>query len=189
MAARLDDAALDLDGSDATSTNTAATADTEAPAAPKRGRGRPRKNPTAGGDTAPRREETAARGPGRPSNAQKLEKSLTDQFGAIALMVMMLDPRVGSILLEDATQHAAALAKLAEQNPKVRKMLEGGLNGSAWFGVIVAFGSTGYRIVQATKQPPEQLTPTEHVPFGAGGGAVPVDFGRWSTYGTGTDGR
>ena len=181
MAARLDDAALDLDGSDATATPNDPSGSAEAPATPpKRGRGRPRKNPTTGGDTAPRREETAARGPGRPSNSQKLEKSLTDQFGSVAMLAMATDPRVGLILMEDAPAHAAALTKLAEQNPKVRKMLEGGLTGSAWFGVLFAFGSTGYRIVQATK-------PAPAAPAADAAPAPPATPLR--IFGTGTDGR
>lgn len=129
----------------------AAEAGTEAP---KRRVGRPRTARPR--DTAPKPDpETAGqRSPGRPSKIDQLEKHLTEQFAFVGTLVFVVDPRVAVILIEDAPAHGRALAKLAEQNPKVRKILEGSLTGSAWLGVLMAFGSTGVKIAQATKVPP-----------------------------------
>jgi hypothetical protein len=138
-------------------------AELEAPEAPKRGRGRPRKaKPSGAGDTKPKPPAAeAGRGPGRPRAIDKLGDQLSAQFVALAAIVMMVNPTVGLILMEDAPAHGAALAKLADSNARVRKLLEGGVTGSAWLGVAVAFGTTAYKVNVALKveQLPEGAAP------------------------------
>ena len=165
--------------------------DTDTPqeaAAPRRGPGRPRKTRKAAGstDTAPRPSSAAGRGPGRPTNIEKLGEHLTAQFVALGMVAFAFDPRVGAILVDDAPAHGAALAKLAEQNPRVRRFLEGGLTGSAWIGVAVAFGSTGFKIAQAVKSPAEApASSPEPTSSQASGAPVTSLFGSFAT---GTDG-
>lgn len=159
------------------------TAPVEAEGTGKRKPGRPRKPRTPGaGDTTPRPSAPAAgRGPGRPSGLDKLEEHLTAQFATLGMIAFAFDPRVGAILVEDAGAHGKALAQLAGQNAKVRKFLEGGLTGSAWIGVAVAFGSTGFKIAQAVK-----ATETPQVPAAP---TAPASVSPlFSSFGTGTDG-
>lgn len=156
----------------------------EAEGTGKRKPGRPRKPRTPGaGDTSPRPSApTAGRGPGRPSGLDKLEEHLTAQFATLGMIAFAFDPRVGAILVEDAGAHGKALAQLAGQNAKVRKFLEGGLTGSAWIGVAVAFGSTGFKIAQTVKAP-------EAPPAPAATPTAPASVSPlFSSFGTGTDG-
>lgn len=152
----------------------------------KRKPGRPRKSRTPGaGDTTPRPSAPAAgRGPGRPSGLDKLEEHLTAQFATIGMVAFAFDPRVGAILVEDAGAHGKALAQLAGQNAKVRKFLEGGLTGSAWIGVAVAFGSTGFKIAQAVKAAPDAAPQAPAAASTSPGSVSPL----FSSFGTGTDG-
>jgi hypothetical protein len=137
-----------------------------APEPPKRGRGRPRKS---AGDSKPKASPASApeagRGPGRPRAIDKLADQLSAQFVALAALVMLANPTVGMVLMEDAPAHGAALAKLADANPKVRRLLEGGVTGSAWLGVAVAFGTTAYKVSLAVKV--EQLGAGEAPAAGA----------------------
>lgn len=165
--------------------------DTTAPPAPvaegssKRKPGRPREERKPGAsDTTPRSSAPAAgRGPGRPSALDKLEEHLTAQFATLGMIAFAFDPRVGAILVEDAGAHGKALAQLAGQNPKVRRFLEGGLTGSAWIGVAVAFGSTGFKIAQAVKATPD-AAPQAPAAAPPSGSVSPL----FSSFGTGTDG-
>ena len=178
-----------------TATTDTAAGPAEAPEGAPEARRRPgrplgarsRKVSAPASDTAPRRTETAARGPGRPSTIAKLEEHLGTQFMALAGIAMLFDPRVGLIMAEDAPAHAKALAQLADQNPKVRKFLEGGLTGSAWVGVAIAFGTTGVKIAGALQTPKDAPAPAGEASlfrlFG-GGDAIPADPPS-----TGTDGR
>lgn len=145
----------------------------------KRRRGRPRAQrdePT--GDTLPKTDalppkepkepkaraaassSTTARGPGRPSARDRLEQSLAEQLGAIGLMVVMFNPKDGHAIVARAPQCAASLARLADQNPRVRRLLESGMTQSAWFGVIMAFGGLGLELAANHGQAPAFLAGT-----------------------------
>jgi len=50
------------------------------------------------------------------------------------------------VIIEDAEKNGKALAAWAESNPKVRRIIEGGLSGSAMIGFILAISSTGLKI-------------------------------------------
>lgn len=95
---------------------------------PKRGPGRPRK---AAADKAPR---TATPKPRVASLEARLTGSLTT-VGAVVGMVSMPD---GLVLVEGAPPLAAALAKLAQENPAVKQGLERMLTAGAWSAVIAA---------------------------------------------------
>ena len=142
---------------------------TEPAAAPpiKRGPGRPRKTPRVGnGDTRPTPPPSSAgRSPGRPTNIDRLADHLATQFLGLGMLVFAFNSAVGAILVEDAPAHAKALAALAEQNPKVRKLLEGTITGSAWLGVAIAFGSTAMRVSGALREQGTADTAPPPFPF------------------------
>lgn len=122
------------------------------------------------GDTPPR-----TRGPGRPSNTERLERQLADQLGAIALTVAVFQPADGMTLARRAPELAAAFAKLAEQNPRVRKLLEGSLTSSAWLGVCFALGGLGLELAQNHRALPAPS------PMPGGGDSPPAfDLSAWA---------
>jgi hypothetical protein len=98
---------------------------------PKRGRGRPRKDPT---DTAPRQRATTARKP----SAASLEKRLAGSLTMLGTVVSLASPSDGIVVVSGVPALAASLAKLAEENPAVRANLERMLTAGAWSGVIAA---------------------------------------------------
>lgn len=141
---------------------------TEVPPPGKRPPGRPKGSKTRGGngDTTPKPAPPTAggRSPGRPSSIDKLAEHLQAQFAGLGLLVFAFNPTVGGILVEDSEAHGKALAALAEQNPKIRKMLEGGVTGSAWVGVAIAFGSTGMKVSRALREQGAAEAATEPAP-------------------------
>lgn len=129
----------------------------------RRRRGRPRKDadtgdtlpkpppaePTAAEPKAPKEPKepkSAARGAGRPSARDKLEQHLAEQLGAIALTVTLFHPGDGQAIMRRAPECAHQLARLADQNPRVRRLLESGMTSSAWLGVAIAFGGLAMEI-------------------------------------------
>lgn len=108
----------------------------------KRGRGRPRKEsaPTAPGADRPPKTSATTRAVGRPTVAAKLETRLGAELVAVAKIVSLIDKRDGETILEHAPDIAESWARLADQNPRVKKLLDAGTSGSAWFGVIVSTG-------------------------------------------------
>jgi hypothetical protein len=57
------------------------------------------------------------------------------------MMAGLANPIDGLIITNNADQLASALAKLAEENEQVRKVLTSLVTGSAWGGVLLAVGS------------------------------------------------
>jgi hypothetical protein len=145
------------------------TAAAEAPK--KRGRRAPR---AARAATSTSTDSSPKRGPGRPSNTERLERQLCDQLGAIALTVAVLHPQDGMTLARRAPELAAAFAKLAEQNPRIRKMLEGSLTGSAWLQLTFALGGLGLELAQNHRAIP--APPSGEAPAPAGG----FDLSAWA---------
>jgi hypothetical protein len=95
---------------------------------------------------AAKEPKPAARGAGRPSSRDKLEQSLAEQLGAIALTLSLFNPRDGQAIMRRAPECAASLARLADQNPKIKRLLESGMTSSAWLGVAIAFGGLGMEL-------------------------------------------
>ena len=99
--------------------------------APKRGRGRPPKDRSA---DAPASKSAG----GRPSNSERLAKSLTDQYVVLGQIVALFAPRTGETILERSGDCASSLASWSETNPKVRKALERVNNGAGFAAVLIA---------------------------------------------------
>ena len=69
------------------------------------------------------------------------ERRLLEQFGAIGATVTAFDQVCGPAILEGAPRLAAALARLADENPAIARALDAGLTGSAWFELTLAVGA------------------------------------------------
>jgi hypothetical protein len=85
--------------------------------------------------------DSSPKGPGRPSNDDKLRKSLVDLYVQTGVIVSVIgDTRDGTVIAENAATCADAWVELARVNPTVRRVLDGMLKGSAWGAVIMAHG-------------------------------------------------
>jgi hypothetical protein len=104
-----------------------------APEAPKRGRGRPKGST----DKAPRSVASTPRAP-RKSTTPNLEKRLGSSLTTLGTLGCLVSPNDGMVILQGVPALAAALAKLADENPAVRSNLERMLTAGAWSGVIAA---------------------------------------------------
>lgn len=122
-------------------------------------RGRPSRRSTGGRTTAkrdsPRASETprttsspaSGKGTGsaRPTSggsARDLKGRLEEFFAGMALIPMAAgDVYSAHIISSRSTHLAEAWADLAKQNPAVKRVLEGLLQGGAWGGVLLASGS------------------------------------------------
>lgn len=113
---------------------------------------------------------SSSRGPGRPSVRDKLETQLAEQLGALALTVVLFHPADGQAIMRRAPDCAAALARLAEQNPRIRRLLESGMTSSAWLGVAIAFGGLAMEIGANHGQFPKWLATPAQSPAGETGG-------------------
>lgn len=102
-----------------------------APTEPRR-RGRPKGST----DKAPR--ATARSSSARKSTAANLEKRLASSLTTLGTVGCLVSPADGMVVIQGVPALAAALAKLAEENPAVRANLERMLTAGAWSGVIAA---------------------------------------------------
>lgn len=145
------------------------TLETKPPAPAKRRVGRPSKTrDKATGDSLPKPPPAPPK-VGRPNSIEKLERQLEDQLGAIAITLSLFSPRDGQAILRRAAPVAHSLAKLADQNPRVRKLLEGGMTSSAWLGVVIAVGGLAAELAaNHGALPPAFATPIDDA-GGAGG--------------------
>lgn len=141
---------------------------TAKPKPAKKAIGRPRKSaPTAGGSTAAMRDamrvdplgdaprpldvgETKAdkdSAPiGRPTVQAKLEKQLGETLTAIGLAVMIVHPGDALVVIDNAPDLAAQLARLAATNERVRKLLTSTVSGSAYLGVVMVLSKMTLQI-------------------------------------------
>ena len=98
------------------------------------GRPRPASSSPSGGK--------AKRGPGRPSNSQRLESQLVQLFSTVAVAGQLATlsnetvSRDFAIVGAQAEPLAAALVKLAETNPAVRRVLDSLVQTSAYGELI-----------------------------------------------------
>jgi hypothetical protein len=88
-------------------------------------------------------DATTARMPriGRPTKASTraaLERRLAEQIGAVGITVSVFDPVCGQSILLGGEQLAKALAKLADENPNVRRILTTSLSGSTYLELVIA---------------------------------------------------
>jgi len=66
---------------------------------------------------------------------------LTDSFTLIGIGVSAFHPADGAAVITGAPALADSLAKLADENPNMKRALEGAMQASAWGGVMVAAAS------------------------------------------------
>lgn len=69
-----------------------------------------------------------------------LERKLLEQLGWIGMGVAAIDPVCGPAILDGSERLAAALARLADENPRIKRVLTASLEGSAWAELFVAVG-------------------------------------------------
>lgn len=132
--------------------------------APRRGRGRPPGSPnkvkTAAKETAPR-PPAADRPARRPTNDEKLKEHVAAQISSIGMGLMGVsaatrNPVLGAdglTVMEHADALAESLVAVSKTNTRVRKMLESGVESSAWLGVLIAVGALTRDIVSNHAQP------------------------------------
>ena len=65
-----------------------------------------------------------------------LERRLAEQFAVFGLTVSAGDPICGQHIIQRAEPTARALDKLAQENPRIKALLESSMTGSTWFGAI-----------------------------------------------------
>lgn len=99
---------------------------------PSRATGRPPGRPRK--DRAP----AAERGPGRPSKETKRAEKLTAMLGQVGVGVFIINQRDGEIFLAGVPRLAEALAKLADQNPSIAKVIDSTVKVGAWADVALA---------------------------------------------------
>lgn len=73
-----------------------------------------------------------------PAGEAKLTKAMTEVYTACGIMLVPFDVECGNMLLANAEPQAASLAKLAQSNDTVRRVLLMLTETSAWGGVLAA---------------------------------------------------
>lgn len=86
----------------------------------------------AEGKPRARRKPTSRQAPTPRTSSASLEKRLTQTFTTIAVLVSAFDPVCGATVNERASDLAGAWARLAAQDPRVRKALEALMSGGAY---------------------------------------------------------
>jgi len=100
--------------------------------------GRPRK------DAAPAAEPKAA---GRPSKAAQRERQYTRSLAKVGALWYLVNAADGTAFLEGVPNVAKALAAVAEQNPRVAKVLDAGASAGVWIELASAIGAIGVPVL------------------------------------------
>lgn len=109
--------------------------------------------------------EVGPRGP-RGTAAKKIQRQLEDLLAGATIGLATVDPRRAQILNESAEDLARVWARLADENPAVRRYLEGMLSGSAWGEAILVTAVVGIRMLPESFEVPGGF-------FGGGDGGEP----------------
>lgn len=123
-----------------------------------------------GPKTAPRPRAASGTRTGR-TKQDKLEKKLLETLGTIAMVMSMFNAQDGFILAENAESLAFTWAALAEENPKVARVLEAMLETNAWGAAIIATASCAIPILDNHGYIPNSLRKFSPTPSG-----VPRDY-------------
>jgi len=67
-----------------------------------------------------------------------LKPALEQMYSGVGIMIMPFDPHCAKIVMDNASECAAALDELAKNNPEVRRVLISLVTTSAWGKVIIA---------------------------------------------------
>lgn len=116
--------------------------------------------PLGGRKRAERDKVEPKRGPGRPKGSTsiaKLRTGLIQQFTLIGIGVTAFNPYDGKVILTNAEGLADNLCKVAEQNPAVRRALEGLLVAGVWSGLALSAAAIAVPIMANHKLLPAQL--------------------------------
>ena len=71
------------------------------------------------------------------TSTASLERQLKELFTTVGGIVVMFDDVCGPVVIDNSERLAAAWAKAAEQNPRLKKMLESLLSGGAYGEVVI----------------------------------------------------
>jgi hypothetical protein len=124
-------------------------------------------------DSAPKQESAGgpkSSGLGRPSNLNKLEKSLAAQLAGVGSLISLFQPFDGMVIVHNSDDLAAALCKIAERNPNVRKALEQFVASSSYGELAFAlFAVAGPILANHDVLPPQVAAlgkvPKEAIPY------------------------
>lgn len=100
--------------------------------------GRPRK------DAAPASTEPTR---GRPSKSAQRERQYTRSLAKVGAVLYLVNPADGTAFLEGVPNVAKALAAVAEQNPRVAKVLDAGASAGVWIELASAIGAIGVPVL------------------------------------------
>jgi hypothetical protein len=93
---------------------------------------------------------TAKKPVGRPPGSTKskidIEKNLTETLLMIGSVVGMVDEYDGAIIVGGSPRLASAIAKKAEQDPRLKAMLEKWMTTSGWAEIAIAAGAMAFPI-------------------------------------------
>ena len=81
--------------------------------------------------------DTPPRGPGRPSNDDKLREKVAELYAGLGMLVMLKDPDLALRIMENADELAGSWVKLSHEYPAVAKLLDKLTTVSA-LGALVA---------------------------------------------------
>lgn len=106
--------------------------ETGAPPTPKASAAGKARPSTARADAAPKR------GPGRPSKADQRVERLGTSLASLGLALTLVNPLDGMAVIQHSPGIADALGKVAVENPRIAKFLDGATEANAWIGLAVA---------------------------------------------------
>jgi ribosomal protein S8E len=103
-----------------------------------------RQRPPGAGAKKKKKAKPSARGPGRPSRADRveiLEDALTDRFVKLGSGLTLALPVTGLVFVERSPKRAAALCALARRNPRILEALERMIAGAQIFDLAEDVGA------------------------------------------------
>lgn len=114
--------------------------------------GRPRKDRTPAAGTDP---TEPAKPRGAPTARARRVQSYTRMLARVGALIYSVSPADGAVFLEGVPRTAAALAEVAQQNPRIGKVLDAGVSAGAWTELLMALTAIGAPIaVNHGKLPP-----------------------------------
>jgi hypothetical protein len=135
--------------------------------------GRPGRPPTQC-DNCKGKKDSAPKGkPGRQSGIAKLEESLATQLVGMGGIIGLFQPFDGLVISANAPATAAALAKLADRDPRVRKALEKFVGSTAYGELAFVLFATVAPILANHGVVPPQMVMMGKVPDEAASFFIP----------------
>lgn len=125
--------------------------------------------------------------PGAKSGIAKLEESLATQLIGIGTILAIFQPFDGIVISGNAPDTAAALAKLAERDPKVRKALERFVSSTSYGELAFVVLATVVPILANHGVVPAQMVMMGKVPDEAAAHFIPTLHARTPQESSNTD--